>query len=168
MDFSSLPRFSDTGRPNEPPPEASDVAVPQPVLEVTCPLCGQRTNHIQAYEVPIVVFLFVYVIWGHGTVAGCPRCVRSSLWRQFWVSLPASNILFPIVGLLIFRQISASDESIVPVIPPEYHGLAGLEVQPAGEWSGQRSGRGLRLLVALGIVICVAVTVFIVLPLLVQ
>jgi hypothetical protein len=164
MNFSSLPRFPSADGPDEPVTAAGDPPPPAPVLEVTCPVCGGRTNHIQAYEIPVVVFLLVYVIWGRATVAGCPRCVRASLWRQFWVSVPAANVLFPIVGPLIFRQISASDEAIVPTIPPEYHGWADAPSGPVSDWTGTRGRRGFRLVIALALVACMAAIMFVVLP----
>jgi hypothetical protein len=137
---------------------------PPPPREVTCPLCGGRTNHIQVYEVPVVVFLLVYVMWRHATVAGCPRCVRATLWRQFWVSLPAANILFPVVGPLIFSKVSASDEAVVPSIPPEYHPWADVPSAPVAEWAGAGRGRGLRLAIALALVVAVSAAVFGILP----
>jgi len=164
MDFSTLPRFPSGDGSNDPVTPAGDPLGPPQVHEVTCPLCGCRTNHIQAYEIPVVVFLLVYVIWRSDTVAGCPRCVRISLWRQFWVSIPAANFLFPIVGPMIFRKINASDEAIVPSIPLEYHAWADVPATQASDWTGAGSGRRRRLVIAVALVLVAAVLMFVVIP----
>ena len=32
-------------------------------VEVYCPHCGKRTNHIQSYAFPVIIVAAVYVVW---------------------------------------------------------------------------------------------------------
>ncbi len=142
---------------------ASNPMTTEPILEVTCPRCGRRTDRVQSFEAPVVLFLVVYVVWTHERVAGCPSCVRARLWRLFLLSIPMANVFFPIVGPFIFWDILASNRNDRPGIPPEYHAWERLASPKAVPSSGGR-GKGLRLLVVLLVVIGVALAVFLVLP----
>lgn len=141
----------------------SDSVGATPIREVTCPRCGRRTDRVQAFEVPVVVFLLVYIVWTHERVAGCPECVRARLWRLFLLSIPMANVFFPIVGALIQGDIRESHRTDEPGIPPEFHGWARLSPHTEAKPDSAR-GRVVRLLVALVIIGIAVAVVFVVLP----
>ncbi len=133
------------------------------VREVTCPRCGQRTDRIQSFEVQVTLFLFLYIAWNAERVAGCPGCVRARLWQLFWISLPAANVLFPIIGPLIYWDIVTSRRTDRPGIPLEYAEWERLPpFQPAKPESDH--GKLLRMVIALVILAIVVVVMFVVLP----
>lgn len=134
-----------------------------PVLEVTCPRCACRTDRVQSFEVPVVLFLLAYIVWTYERVAGCPACVRKRLWQLFLLSIPMANIFSPIVGTLILWDIGASRRSDKPGIPQEFHAWAQLSPPSAVE-PGSKPGRTMRLLIALLIIVVAIVAVFVVLP----
>lgn len=136
---------------------------PQPVLEVTCPRCGRRTDRVQAFDVPVLAFLIVYIVFRHESVAGCPSCVRRRLWQLFWVNLLTANVLFPFVAPFILWDIQASHSRDRPGIPPAYHGWANLAPPPPTEPT-PAPNKALRLLVVLGVLILMVSVAFIIVP----
>ena len=104
------------------------------VVEVTCPGCYRETDRVLVYEPPVLLFAFVFFAWTHESVAGCPQCVRRRLWRRLAVSLPMSNLAFPITAPLILWDLARSyNEHDRPDIPAEYRGWANPAPPPPGE-----------------------------------
>jgi hypothetical protein len=136
---------------------------PEPVAEVTCPGCFRQTDRVHAFDVPVVIFGVVFVGRSNETVAGCPRCVRRRLWRRLLVSIPAANLLFPVVAPFILWSLMLSHSDEGPVIPPEYRDWANLSPPPP-EPSPPAGRREKRLLAAFAVVLVVAVLLFLVLP----
>ncbi len=141
---------------------SSEVCSPDPVLEVTCQRCGRRTDRVQAFDAPFVLFMIMHIAWRTERIAGCPPCVRTRLWNLFWFSLPAANVFFPIVGPLILGNILASHHGDRPGIPREYAAWANLAPPPAVAPTNTRD-KMVRLLVALLMVLAVVVMLFFVL-----
>jgi DNA-directed RNA polymerase subunit RPC12/RpoP len=139
-------------------------AEPGEVHEVTCPRCGKRTDRVQSFHAPFVIFALLYIAWTHEQVAGCPACVRKRLWRLFYLSIPTANLLFPIIGLMILWDIESSRSTEdCRGIPPQFHAWADLPVY-SGTVRDTERGNTRRPLVALLIVVFVIAIVFFVLP----
>jgi hypothetical protein len=134
-----------------------------PIREVTCPRCWLRTDRVQSFEAPVVLFLIAYVAWTHERVAGCPRCVRARLWQLFWLSILAANLLFPLVGTLILWDIHASQRKDLPGIAPDFAQWAHLTPPPQVEPTNV-GGKVVRLVITLLILAAVVVVMFVALP----
>jgi hypothetical protein len=139
---------------SDPTPEPGGVA------EVTCQRCGKRTDRVHTAEAPVVAFIGVYIAWNHVRIAGCPSCVQHRLWQLFWLSIPAANVLFPFVGLLLFAEIQRSRKDDRPGIPEEFAHWAELP-PPAAE---PPRGKAIHVVLALVILAAVVAFVFFVLP----
>jgi hypothetical protein len=134
------------------------------VMEVTCPHCRRRTNCVQRYHAPVVVSVIFLVAWSHETIEGCPGCVRDRLWQRLALSIPLSNLLFPVVATIILGKVLASHLTDDPRIPPEYHAWADLPPPLPTEVLGNDRGRGRRLLIALAVLIVAAGLMFLIIP----
>src|SRR5438552_1500905 len=99
-------------------------------LRVTCPRCGKKTSCIQSYDIPIVVFILLYTAWTYERVFGCPRCVRSTIFKRMLLSIPLTNLFCWIAVPWHLLYIVSSLATERPGIPPEYAGLAVFEPKP--------------------------------------
>jgi len=125
-----------------------------------CPRCRKRTDRIQVYDVPLVVF-FGYVGWISQRVVGCPDCVRKSLVLRMLASVPLCNLICPIIipwQMAYFIHSFARSRS---GIPAEYAYLIDA-VPDVGRprWKGDVPGKWKRLAVALLILVLVVAAVF--------
>ena len=130
-------------------------------LTVICPCCGKPTERIKSFEVPVVVFLVLYVVWSYERITGCPPCVRSSLLRRMLLSIPLANFAFLVVGPWLSFCYLATYATDRPGVPPEFHHLANAPPPPTVDdaWMGDARGRRRRLIVILLVFACLAIAV---------
>ncbi len=114
-----------------------------PATEPTCPRCGRETEVIQTTDAPFVLCLFFFITWRRLRIVGCPKCVQRRLWLHFWVSIPLSNIVLPIVWTFIIAEIRASRRGASRAVA-----LGFADDQQISEANGARSDRtsGVRVL----------------------
>ena len=130
-------------------------------LTVTCPCCGKPTSRIKSYEVPVVVFLFLYVVWSYERITGCPPCVRSLLLKRFLISVPLANFAILVVGPVLCFWFIATYDTDRPAIPTEFHHLANAPPPraPDDAWMGDAKARRRRLIVILVIFAFLAIAI---------
>lgn len=73
-----------------------DNALPQ-ALE--CPLCGVPTFRLKRYDLPVVAYLIVYVIWTSRTCTGCPSCLRKKLLTNSLGNVVTAHVASPLILL---------------------------------------------------------------------
>ena len=131
-----------------------------------CPRCRKRTDRILVYNVPMIVFLVVYVVWNVERVVGCPHCVRKALALRTLACIPLTNLFCWIALPVQVFYLASSFASTKPGIPPEYaHLIDAVPDVAKPQWKGNPDGRALRLMVALLILAIVVAATFL-LPLL--
>jgi len=112
---------------------------------VVCPICRGTTDSLKAIEIRNIVFLYVFIVWNREYIIGCPKCVRDILLSRILTAIPASNLLFPIYGLIYLLQYveagskGHSDPGVAHgcrMTRSQYHELAQIEkpVRGAGSW----------------------------------
>src|SRR3954463_5668933 len=77
-------------------------------MVVTCPCCCRSTDDLKSYDVPYILFLWVYVVWNTGRVTACPSCMRRTLLRRLLISIPLSNVLFPFSAVIYLSHLLAT------------------------------------------------------------
>jgi hypothetical protein len=93
------------------PPETATRApadTPSSEMAVICPQCCRPTEDLKSYDVLALLCLLVYIGWSSGNVTACPSCMRRVLFRRLLVSIPLSNVLFPVAGAVYLGQILAT------------------------------------------------------------
>jgi hypothetical protein len=131
--------------------------------KVACPRCGQPAERVQDVQAPFIACFFFIGAWGSERIVGCPRCVQRRLWQLFWISVPLSNIIFPIVWTLLLMRIRASKRNTCPEVPEGFLDRPDLAISTSANPSSQRN-KALRLLAIAIILVAVLGVVLLVVP----
>jgi hypothetical protein len=67
--------------------------------KITCPDCGEATEHIKRTDVVSIVFLLAGAIWKTTTVTTCPACMRKRLLKNAAVNVVTANLIWPLLIL---------------------------------------------------------------------
>src|SRR5262249_57280962 len=66
----------------------------------SCPYCNLATDNIRDAQVSSMLFLIHHFFYRTEMVRGCPRCLRSILFRRTCSNALAANIMLPMIALL--------------------------------------------------------------------
>jgi hypothetical protein len=145
---------------SETPP---DSLVPQ---SIRCPRCAKQTDRIQVCQSPFVLCLIIYVAWSSEKIIGCPECVRSRLGTLALMSIPAANVLCPVMLAWYAIQYAVSHYTDRPGFPEECLYLADAEPSVAilSPDKADPRTRPLRLILVLMVLVAVIAVAFLVLP----
>ena len=128
-------------------------------LHALCPRCRQATDCIQAYDIPVGIFALFFFGRSKQRIVGCPPCVRQSLLKYLFLSIPLANIFCWLYIPAYLGLMSASHTSEHPGVPAQYQYLIGMRPEDFQENQGARPGGWQRVLVVvliLAVVICAA------------
>jgi hypothetical protein len=137
-----------------------------PPLQVYCPHCRQLTNHIQTYDIPVVLFALIYVAWSWDPqkVFGCPPCARQQLRLRAVMSTLMANLLCFIPLSIIIRNLMLSYADTRPTIPVEYEYLVRLGPAEVVDQKQEAAARRKRLFIILIILAIVGACLVFLLP----